>query len=99
MQSFDATSTIFVQALTRRGTSEYITFDQVKAKQDKTDNTLNTTDKTIVGAINENKTAIDNLTEAVDLTPLFDTSSNIQPYGVIPESVFTDTHISIVSFE
>ena len=34
MASFDATSSIFVQALTKRGTSEYITFDQVKAKQD-----------------------------------------------------------------
>ncbi|MCL8211002.1 hypothetical protein LT336_00754 [Spiroplasma sp. JKS002671] len=34
MQSFDATSSIFVKALTKRGTSEYITFDQVKAKQD-----------------------------------------------------------------
>jgi len=52
MDSFDVTSSIFVQALTRRGTNDYITFDQVVAKQDKTDNNLTTTDKTIVGAIN-----------------------------------------------
>lgn len=72
MKSFDATSTVFVQALTKRGTSEYITFDQVKAKQDQTSTSLNTTDKTIVGAINENKTAIDNIitggTEITDIT-------------------------------
>ena len=37
--------------------------EAVDSKQDKTDNTLTTTQKTIVGAINENKSAIDNLRE------------------------------------
>ena len=35
--------------------------EAVNSKQDKTDNALSTTQKTIVGAINENKSAIDNL--------------------------------------
>lgn len=37
--------------------------EAVNSKQDKTDNALTTTQKTIVGAINENKSAIDNLRE------------------------------------
>lgn len=37
--------------------------EAVNSKQDKTDNALSTTQKTIVGAINENKSAIDNLRE------------------------------------
>ncbi|MCL8210246.1 hypothetical protein LT318_00816 [Spiroplasma sp. JKS002670] len=44
---------IFVKALTKRGTSAYLTFDQINAKQDQTDTTLTTTDQTVVGAINE----------------------------------------------
>ena len=52
--SIDATTVgIFVKALTKRGTSAYLTFDQINAKQDQTDTTLTTTDQTVVGAINE----------------------------------------------
>ena len=53
---------------------------ELNAKQDKTDNTLATTDKTVAGAINEINTKVGNLTSALVWKGKFDTLPAVTDY-------------------
>lgn len=57
------TATKAEQAANTALTTANSALSAVNSKQDKTDNALSTTQKTVVGAINENKSAIDSLRE------------------------------------
>lgn len=52
----------------------------ISGKQDKTDNTLATTDKTVIGAINEINTKVGNLTGALTWKGKFDTLPAVTDY-------------------
>ena len=52
----------------------------ISGKQDKTDNTLATTDKTVIGAINEINTKVSNLTGALTWKGKFDTLPAVTNY-------------------
>lgn len=71
---------------TQAKTTANNTLAALNAKQDRTDNTLATEQKTVIGAINENKSAIDNLRDQIvneaHFRGFFQSSSDLPTDGV-----------------
>ena len=74
---------------------EYVD-DSILPKQDKTDNTLETTDKTVVGAINEiNDSLLDNVTFSADYKNIIlNRKGGLNPYSIPIASIIHNAKIT-----